>query len=268
MQKFLNNFIYGLYTCRSISSVINNTEPPALPENMSIDSLYAYQLTQDVISISYAALARLDVTLDLSEYIMDNKRCILREARFDIAGQELYSRLDKAGAPFLPLKGAILKNLYPMPYYRYFTDIDIYVGDEFDKAEKVLLELGYEELVDTDHNDVSYVKKPSLHIELHKELFPDDYTFEGYFDEPYKRTRIKEGYKYYHVFNDDDFFIHVLCHLYKHFTFGGCGLKMYLDIICYAQENVVGYGLYPFRTPKFKVRRLSQYYTETGSFSF
>ena len=117
-----------------------------------------------------------------------------------------------------------------MPYHRYFTDIDIYVGDEFDKAEKVLLELGYEKLVDTDHNDVSYVKKPSLHIELHKELFPDDYTFEGYFDEPYKRTSIKEGYKYYHIFNDDDFFIHVLCHLYKHFTFGGCGLKMFLDI--------------------------------------
>lgn len=230
MQTLSSNFIYGLYTCRLISSVINNTEPPALPENMSIDSLYVYQLTQDVISISYAALARLDVALDLSEYIMDNKRCILREARFDIAGQELFKSLDNTGIPFLTLKGAILKNLYPMPYHRYFTDIDIYVGDEFDKAEKVLLELGYEKLVDTDHNDVSYVKKPSLHIELHKELFPDDYTFEGYFDEPYKRTRIKEGYKYYHVFNDDDFFIHVLCHLYKHFTFGGCGLKMYLDI--------------------------------------
>jgi hypothetical protein len=179
--------------------VINNTEPPALLENMSIDSLYAYQLSQDVISISYAALARLDSSLDLSKYIMDNKRCILREARFDIAGQELFKSLDNTGIPFLTLKGAILKNLYPMPHHRYFTDIDIYVGDEFDKAEKVLLELGYEKLVDTDHNDVSYVKKPSLHIELHKELFPDDYTFEGYFDEPYKRTRIKEGYKYYHV---------------------------------------------------------------------
>lgn len=230
MKSLSPLFWYGLYTCRLISSVINDTEPLALPENMSLDSLYAYQLSQDVISIAYAALERLGPSLNLEEYLMDNKKCILREARFDIAGQELYSRLDKAGVSFLPLKGAMLKNLYPMPYHRYFTDIDIYVGDKFDKAEKVLLELGYEKLVDTDHNDVSYVKKPSLHIELHKELFPDDYTFEGYFDEPYKRTSVKEGYKYYHVFNDDDFFIHVLCHLYKHFTFGGCGLKMFLDI--------------------------------------
>lgn len=229
MERLSGIFIFGLYTCRLISSVINNTEPPALLENMSIDSLYAYQLSQDVISISYVALARLDSSLDLREYIMENKRCILREARFDIAGQELYNALEKDGIPFLPLKGAILKALYPKPYHRYFTDIDIYVEDDFDKAERLLLCMGYEKITGDYHNDIGYAKKPSLHVELHKELFPDDYDFKGYFDEPYKRTRIKEGYKYYHVFNDD-FFIHVLCHLYKHFTFGGCGLKMYLDI--------------------------------------
>lgn len=236
MNKLSGNLFYGLYTCRLISSVINDTEPPALPENMSLDSLYAYQLTQDVISIAYAALERLDPSLNLQEYSMDNKRCILREARFDIAGQELYGSLEKAAIPFLPLKGAILKDLYPKPYHRYFTDFDIYVGDEFDRAEKVLLELGYEKLVDTDHNDVSYVKKPSLHIELHKDLFPDDYTFKGYFDSPYEHTKIKEGYKYYHLYYDDDFFIHVLCHLYKHFTFGGCGLKQFLDIYVMTKE--------------------------------
>ena len=32
------------------------------------------------------------------------------------------------------------------------------------------------------------------------------------------------------MYRTDDFFIHVLCHLYKHFTFGGCGLRQYLDI--------------------------------------
>lgn len=111
MKNLSPFFWYGLYTCRLISSVINDTEPPALPENMSLDSLYTYQLSQDVISISYAALERLDPSLNLEEYLMDNKKCILREARFDIAGQELYSRLDKAGTPFLPLKGAILKKM-------------------------------------------------------------------------------------------------------------------------------------------------------------
>ena len=229
MQTYSKNLVFGLYTCCLLSSVINDTEPPAMPDYINLEELYFYHTQQDVVSIAYVALERLDSSLDLSEYIMDNKRCILREARFDIAGQELYNSLEKAGISFLPLKGALLKNLYPKPYQRYFTDIDIYVGDDFDRAEKVLLDLGYEKLVDTDHNDVSYAKKPSIHIELHRDLFPDDYTFEGYFDNPYKHTKLKEGYKYYHLFYNNDFFIHVLCHLYKHFTFGGCGLRQYLD---------------------------------------
>lgn len=83
MKSLSPLFWYGLYTCRLISSVINDTEPPALPEDMSLDSLYAYQLSQDVISIAYAALERLDPSLNLEEYLMDNKKCILREARFD-----------------------------------------------------------------------------------------------------------------------------------------------------------------------------------------
>lgn len=230
MQKLSDNFIYGLYTCRLISSVINDTEPPAMPENIELNSLYAYQSSQDVTNIAYVALERLDSSLDLKQYQMDHKFNILREARFEIAGQEIYAAFEKAEISFLPLKGAILKNYYPKPSLRTFTDTDIYVGDEFDKAEKVLFELGFEKLVDTDHNDVSFVKKPSLHIELHRDLFPEDYTFNGYFDDPYKHTKIKEGYKYFHLYHDNDFFIHVLCHLYKHFTFGGCGLRQYLDI--------------------------------------
>lgn len=236
MKDQSKNLIYGLFTCQLLSSVINDTEPPAMPDYINLEQLYAYHTQQDVVSIAYAALERLDSSLELNEYIMDNKRCILREARFDIAGQEIYSSLEKTGIPFLPLKGAILKNLYPMPYLRYFTDVDIYVGENFERAEKVLIELGYEKYVDTDNNDISYVKKPSLHIELHKSLFPDDYDFEGYFDYPFRHTDLKEGYQYYHLFHSNDFFIHVFCHLYKHFTYGGCGLKQYLDIYVMTQK--------------------------------
>ena len=235
-SKSSHIFIAGKYTCLLLSSVINNTEPPAMPDVLSLEELYTYQLTQDVTNIAYIALERLNPTLDLKQYQLDYKFNILREARFEIAGQEIYNAFEKAEISFLPLKGAILKSYYPKPSLRTFTDTDIYVGDDFDKAEKMLQELGFEKLVDTDHNDVSYVKKPSLHIELHKELFPEDYTFKGYFTNPYKHSKIKEGYQYFHLYYDDDFFIHVLCHLYKHFTFGGCGLRQYLDIYVMLQK--------------------------------
>lgn len=181
--------------------------------------------------MAYIALKKLGYTDEqLGEFKEDYKLNVLREARFELGGQQIFDAFEKAEIPFLTLKGAILKYYYPNPALRTFTDIDIYVGKEIDRAEQELFKLGYEKTGIDEHNDVGYTKKPSLHIELHKDLFPDDYDFEGYFDEPYQHTELKDGYKYYHVYKTDDFFIHVLCHLYKHFTFGGCGLRQYLDI--------------------------------------
>ena len=231
MPNLSANMIYGLYTCRLLSSVMNDTEPMPLPEGMTLGGLYNYQKEQDVTNMAYVALKKLGYDdAQLKEFQDDYKLNLLREARFELGGQQVFDALEKSGIPFLPLKGAILKNLYPNPALRTFTDIDIYVGQRIEDTEQVLFKLGYEKKTDFETNDISYVKKPSLHIELHKDLFPDDYDFEGYFDEPFKHTDIKDGYKYYHLYKTDDFFIHVLCHLYKHFTFGGCGLRQYLDI--------------------------------------
>ncbi|MEE3427340.1 MAG: nucleotidyltransferase family protein [Ruminococcus sp.] len=237
MKNLSDNFIYGIYTCRLLSSVLNDTEPAAMPEGMTLEGLYEYQKGQDVSNMAYIALKKLGYTDEqLGEFKEDYKLNVLREARFELGGQQVFEELEKAEIPFLPLKGAILKNYYPNPALRTFTDIDIYVGDRFYDAEKILFKLGYEKTGFDEHNDVGYTKKPSLHIELHKDLFPDDYDFEGYFDEPYQHTELKDGYKYYHVYKTDDFFIHVLCHLYKHFTFGGCGLRQYLDIYVMTQK--------------------------------
>ena len=237
MKKLSDNFIYGIYSCRLLSSVLNGAEPVAMPEGMTLEGLYAYQNEQDVTNMAYVALQKLGFSAQqLKEFQEDYKMNMLREARFELGGQQVFDALEKAEINFLPLKGAILKNYYPNPALRTFTDIDIYVGNDFEKAEKVLFELGYEKTGFDEHNDVGYSKKPSLHIELHKELFPDDYDFEGYFDEPFKHTDLKDGYKYYHLYKTDDFFIHVLCHLYKHFTFGGCGLRQYLDIYVMTQK--------------------------------
>lgn len=266
MKNFSDNFIYGIYTCRLLSSVLNDTEPMPLPEGMSLEGLYEYQKGQDVSNMAYIALKKLGYTDEqLGEFKEDYKLNVLREARFELGGQQIFDAFEKAEIPFLTLKGAILKYYYPNPALRTFTDIDIYVGKEFGRAEQELFKLGYEKTGFDEHNDVGYTKKPSLHIELHKDLFPDDYDFEGYFDEPYRHTELKDGYKYYHVYKTDDFFIHVLCHLFKHFTFGGCGLRQYLDIYVmtrkmklnmdYIRSELKSFGMDGFLDTTLKLNR-------------
>ena len=237
MPNLSANMIYGLYTCRLLSSVLNGTEPMPMPEGMTLEGLYAYQKEQDVTNMAYVALKKLGYdNTQLKEFQDDYKLNVLREARFELAGQQVFDAFEKAEIDFIPLKGALLKNLYPNPALRTFTDIDIYVGDKIEKAEQVMFSQGYEKKTDYETNDIGYVKKPSIHIELHKDLFPDDYDFEEYFDNPFKHTELKEGYKHFNLYRKDDFFIHVLCHLYKHFTFGGCGLRQYLDIYVMTQK--------------------------------
>ena len=230
MKRLPPNYLYGKCTCQLLSSVLNGTEPLVLPENIDLDILYAFQEEQSVANMAYVALQKLEYSAEqLKKFQDDYKLNMLREARFELAGQQVFDALEKAEIPFIPLKGAVLKNLYPNPALRNFTDYDLYIGDKLSEVEKVMLELGFDYDHDTE-NDMDFVKKPSLHFEMHHSLFTSAYDFDGYFNEPFKKTYLKEGKKYYHLYRDEDFLIHVLVHLYKHFTDGGCGIKQFMDV--------------------------------------
>ena len=229
-KNLSNNFIYGLYTCRLLSSVLNGTEPVSMPEGMSLETLFDFQMRHDVACMAYVALKKLNFSdEELKDFSDEYKLNMLREARFEIAGQQVFDAFEKAGIPFIPLKGSVMKNLYPSPALRQFTDYDLYIGDKCAEVEKVMLKLGFEYHHDTE-NDMDFVKKPSLHFEMHHSLFTSKCDFDGYFNEPFEKTVLKEGKKYFRLYRNEDFLIHVLAHLYKHFTDGGCGLRQFMDV--------------------------------------
>ena len=231
MEKTVSkNCIYGIYTGRLLNSVLNNTAPPALPPQFDIDELFAFHSHQSVANMAYCGLKQLDIPEDkLKNYYDDYKMMLLREARFEMASQQVFSALDKAKIPFIPLKGSIIKKLFPQESLRSFTDVDIYIGDKVQETGKVMESLGFC-VESTAEYDIGYFKKPSLFFEMHSKLFEDNYSFGGYFENPFEKAKpICEGSCHYRL-NDEDFFIHVFCHLYKHFSFGGCGLRQFMDV--------------------------------------
>ena len=230
MKTYTPNLYYGIYTCKLLSSVLNGTEPIALPEGMRLEALYEFQSEQNVSVMTYSALQKLGYSAEqLKAFQDDYKLNVLREARFELAGQQVFEALEKVKIKFLPLKGVILKNYYPNPAMRSFTDIDLYIGDQTEKVRNLMFSLGYELKSDVGNEHV-YVKKPSLHFEMHTSLFPDDYDFDGYFDDPFIHAKPKEGTSCSYEYYPSDFYIHVFAHLYKHFTYGGCGLRQFMDI--------------------------------------
>ena len=229
VKKHTQNLIYGLYTCELLSSVLNGTEPKAMPKDISLEELYGFQRSQDVTNMAYVALKKLGFSqTELKEYQDDYKLNILREARFELAGQQAYAELEKAEIPFIPLKGVVVKNLYPNPSLRTFTDVDIFIGDKGEEVKALMLSLGYEWKF--EDNVDAYTKKPSLHFEMHRELFMDDKSFKWYFDDPFSRAELYGDKKYQHKLSDEDMFIYIFAHMHKHFTYGGCGLRMFMDL--------------------------------------
>lgn len=220
---------------------MNNTEPVAIPEIMTLQELYAFQKSQDVSNMAYVALKKLELPeSELKEYQDDYKLNILREARFELAGQQVYAELEKAKIPFVPLKGVVVKNLYPNPSLRTFTDVDVFIGDKGEEVKALMLSLGYE--LRFEDNVDAYTKKPSLHFEMHRELFMDDKSFKWYFDEPFNRAVLSGGKEYQSEFSDEDMFIYILAHMYKHFTYGGCGLRMFMDLYVMTKRCELDFG--------------------------
>lgn len=242
MKRASNNLILGLYTGSLLSSVLNGNEPKPLPEGTDLEELYEFQLSQSVANMAYLALKKLNIPADkLKSFADEYKMTVLREARFELAGQQVFEELEKAEIPYIPLKGIIMKKLYPQESLRSFTDYDIYIADKGEQVKSVMEALGFE-VRKTAEYDVAYFKKPSLYFEMHSKLFEESYSFDGYFENPFHKAVLQNGSNFCYLLKNEDFFIHLFCHLYKHFTFGGCGIRQFMDIYVLMKQESLDYN--------------------------
>ena len=81
----------------------------------------------------------------------------------------IYKAFDENNIDYMPLKGSVLKYIYPKPELRPMGDADILIKEEqTDKINSVMNTLGY--VKDESHNgdyDTVWDKKGTLHLELH-----------------------------------------------------------------------------------------------------
>ena len=161
----------------------------------------------------------------------------LRVAMAMEATQEVYlQRLSEAfraeNIKYMPLKGCVMKHLYPQPFLRTMCDLDI----QYDTARKadvdrILLANGFtlEEASGTDGVNLSYRKPPYLHVAMHGVLMDADAPlYHRYFGQSFERTVPKNGSEV--QYGDEDFFVFMLAHLAKHYFSGCTGLRSGAEI--------------------------------------
>lgn len=182
-------------------------------------------------------------------------RTVGQECELERVGQALGA----AGIDYIPLKGAVIRALYPESWMRTGCDIDILVKPEaHDRAEALLREaLGYRREGRTAH-DVSLYSESGVHVELHYDMLEEIYAVNSssVLADVWSHAEPCEGAPCRYRLSDEMFYFYHIAHMAKHFEHGGCGVKPFLDLwlLCHrvkfdgeARERLLSEGgLLPF----------------------
>lgn len=149
---------------------------------------------------------------------------------------ELMEKLEEKKIPYMPLKGYVLRKLYPAPELRTSCDVDVFYDKKRkEEVKEILSGLGFTEGHEGEnHLDWSL---DSVTIEMHHELAAQSNVYHPYYQNVFERMVNTEGYRY--DFTPEDFYIYFLVHAAKHFAHGGFGIRTVLDIWIYRKKKAL-----------------------------
>ena len=160
-------------------------------------------------------------------FVQAQYKAVFRYERMNYERQKIYQLFEEQEISFLPLKGAVLGSLYPEPWHRTSCDMDILVAEESLSEALMLLEerLQYKNQGKSEH-DISLRSPNGIHIELHYDFHEKDISTQAVWDAV---TQKKPG-SFHCVMPPEMFFYCHIAHMAKHFKYGGCGFRPFVDI--------------------------------------
>lgn len=132
---------------------------------------------------------------------------------------------------FVPLKGAVIRKLYPEKWMRSCGDIDILVrSTDLKRAADVLNKGGYKsnEIIKGFH-DVTLKGKCDTRIELHFSLCMDIDKADDILKNVWNEVYSENGCRGFSLKNEFFVFYHI-SHMMHHVMRGGCGIRSFADL--------------------------------------
>lgn len=148
----------------------------------------------------------------------------------------IFDAFDNAKIDYMPLKGTLLKKMYPKPEMRPMGDADILIRYEQYNGEIIPLmqELGFKEGRVSD-NELVW-EKPYAYIELHRRLIPSYNTdYYSYYGDGWRLANVMSGTRY--AMTDEDQMIYLFTHFAKHYRDAGIGIRHLVDIWVYREQH-------------------------------
>ncbi len=207
-----------------------NGEVYAFPQNTDFKKLFKLAQNHRVTAMVAPSVMKCDF-IDPQVKSAFAKELFKASARYTAQEKErseLSAQFSEKGIKHCFLKGGKVNTYYDNPDSRYMLDMDLYIEKEkYSLAEEILVSRGYEKSSHEDDKDVSYIKKPFLIVELHKEIKYDYDKGYEYYKGAFERMVCKNGSEMF--MTDEDFYVYILSHTAHHFATGGTGIKSVID---------------------------------------
>ena len=231
-HDYKQNAYYLLYLIRCVL----NRKIPAKDklDRINLSQLYTVAKAHSLTAIAAYALESAGI---IDEQFKQEKYKVIRKSiAMDIERQRLTAELEKAGIWYMPLKGVVLQDYYPMIGMRQMCDNDILFDSKYrDKVHEIMTSLGFKTKSFKKDKDDIYYKPPVCNFEMHISLFSELSNKEivDYYKDVINRLIMTEMSDYQYRFSDEDFYIYITAHEYKHFSKGGTGLRSLVDTYVY-----------------------------------
>lgn len=172
-------------------------------------------------------------------------RHLLKELAYAAAAREalqhreldaILTRFEAEHIAVLPLKGCVIKQLYPKPEMRYMSDADLLFDPvQAASVRKVLEELGYTTHRFAQGDTDLYSSPTQMNYELHRSLQNEGFNENSrrFLDGLLSCAKPKDGCEYILQLPNEEHYAYLLCHFVKHLLNGGIGVRQVMDIyIC------------------------------------
>ena len=239
------NLIY-LVTC----ALHGRTPEPARMAQMDLAQVYqlakfhalttmAYMAVDDYLKAYPEAASDFDTRL-LAEWKTSKNKALYKQMMMDAEREAILAHLEEQGVWYMPLKGVFLKDLYPKTGMREMVDNDILFDINYRKElRRYMVDRGYKDEHYGGPVHDMYLKLPFYNFEMHVMLYAryNSQVFYDYYKDVKSRL-IKDADKDYgYHFSDEDFYIFVVIHAFKHYESGGFGIRTLLDLYVYTQAK-------------------------------
>ena len=213
-----------------LSCAINQKECEDIGD-VDFKELFSLAKKHQVYNIIYPVICDFD---SIPQYEKDKWRNynlteIKRMITINNERSAIFNALKDNKIRFMPLKGLILKNYYPKESMRQMSDNDILFDEENrDAVAEIMKNFGYKPVA-TGENSDDYFKAPYCTFEFHRNLFFEEHDFCPRFDNLWVNSFVDSGNPFMYHMGLDDVYVYSVCHMYKHYSTAGCGVRFLAD---------------------------------------